>query len=998
MSPKTLDLDLSRFPKLSREQAGHVRHFWNISTSIDGEWPHMGTQDPDQAFLDAYRYQLATMAYGAGVAHYHRLPAMRSLFQPLIRNLIRKMLRREVWSYWYLTSQSGNRLDPGLEKLRQPWADPVVRENIMYSGHLLMMTSLYAMLFDDDEFERPGSLTFEWDPLFWGMGPESFSYDNRSLQGAILKEMERGGWAGVANAFMNTWNSEFVRDSYDKQALGFITNIDGHIELHHPAIGATIRQLVREEQADPSSAETLQRARDKYLANRSAGFKYMQPLFGYVVEWLSELGKSKELGALLSHADAHFSPTWDRGGLYYPRQDQVTDESCCWKFVDPFTGNAAIGYARLNVEDGQKKMWDKPWTRGSLAKYPWVDDLDLSQGVDCLRGCWVEEEQAMVISLRAWDGVDHKLDFSVKNLPAGHWGVYENGLLLCEHQITKGDAVEVSTMVCRDREIDVVVVKLSQLLGVSAQLEVYYLSVLFFARESLRVAIQRQDSSKLAAKDNKDGDSRDNRVTNASVQAVVNLGYLAIALGIPLAFLFGWLYLGSLSTSTLSSAPNLVVSLYIYALAAVVELVSEPAFVVMQNRLQFGTRATAESTATFLRCVVTLGSAVWGANRDLGVLPFALGQLSYGLGLLAVYTWHGSGLAKREGFSLLPRRITALPTKAAQQQKLDEPEFMLSYFYRPTLQLASSMMAQSLVKHILTQGDTFLVSILSTPTAQGVYALANNYGSLLARLVFQPIEESSRSYFSRLLAPSTPPPTTPKPPGKQTQPSPDAASPAHAALQALQSLLRAYLLLSLAITALGPAASPPLLALVAGPRWAGSGAADCLAAYMWYVPLLAVNGVAEAFVASVASEAEVHRQSAWMGAFSVVFGVAGFVFLRVLGWGAVGLVVANGINMACRIVWCVGFIKGYFGRTGLRFEVLGVMPSPGAMLAAAVTSQVVKRVVASGASPGGAREAVVELVKVAVVAVPFVIAVAVSERRFLHGAFQAVRGHRQSSS
>lgn len=197
MARELFELDLSKFPKLSREQAGHLRHFHNISTSLDGEWPHMGCQEPDQVFLDAYRYQLATMAYGAILAHYHRLPAMRNLFKPLIRSLIRKMLRREVWGYWYLTSQSGNRLDPDLDELRKPWADPVVRENIMYGGHLLLMTSLYAMLFNDSEFEQPGSLTFEWDPLFWGMGPESFSYDNGSLQETILKEMEKGGWVGV---------------------------------------------------------------------------------------------------------------------------------------------------------------------------------------------------------------------------------------------------------------------------------------------------------------------------------------------------------------------------------------------------------------------------------------------------------------------------------------------------------------------------------------------------------------------------------------------------------------------------------------------------------------------------------------------------------------------------------------------------------------------------------------------------------------------------------
>ncbi|KAK3898695.1 Rft protein-domain-containing protein [Staphylotrichum tortipilum] len=547
----------------------------------------------------------------------------------------------------------------------------------------------------------------------------------------------------------------------------------------------------------------------------------------------------------------------------------------------------------------------------------------------------------------------------------------------------------------------------AQLLGVSAQLEVYYLSVIFFARESLRVAIQRQDSSTITPpKDGKDGGAG---TSNRAAQAVVNLGYLAIALGIPLATVFGWLYLKSLSTSTLASAPNLVVSLYIYALAAVVELVSEPAFVMMQNRLQFGTRAAAESIATFLRCLVTLGSAVWGANRDLGVLPFALGQLSYGFGLLAVYAWTGAALARREGFSLLPRRIiTAPPPKPSKQETPvtstppPSPPFVLSYFYRPTLQLASSMMTQSVVKHVLTQGDTFLVSILSTPAAQGVYALANNYGGLLARLVFQPIEESSRSYFSRLLAPTaatseSTPDTTKQPP---TGSSPS-ASPAQEALTALQSLLRFYHLLSLFILALGPTAATPLLALVAGSQWADTGAATCLTAYMWYIPLIAINGVLEAFVASVASEAEVHRQSAWMGVFSAVFAAAGFWFLHVQGWEAHGLVAANQINVVCRIVWCWVFIRRYFAQRGLEFDLLGVTRSAGVSLAAAVTFELVRKAAPESAArvwPASARDAVVELVKVAAAAVPFLVFVAMSERQLLTSAIQALRGRRQARS
>lgn len=97
--------------------------------------------------------RLATVAYAAGLMHYYRLPAMRSFFKSLIRRLIYKMMRREVWGYWFLTSHSATRVDPDLKELRKPWADPIIHENTMYSGHLLLMTSLYAMLFDDDEFE-----------------------------------------------------------------------------------------------------------------------------------------------------------------------------------------------------------------------------------------------------------------------------------------------------------------------------------------------------------------------------------------------------------------------------------------------------------------------------------------------------------------------------------------------------------------------------------------------------------------------------------------------------------------------------------------------------------------------------------------------------------------------------------------------------------------------------------------------------------------------------
>lgn len=97
------------------------------------------------------------MAYAVGVAHYHRLRAARSTLKQLLGQVIHKLLLRDVWGYWWTAKHSESYVDPGRTELRVPWANPIIKENIMYSGHLLMMTSMYAMLFDDNRYEKPGS-------------------------------------------------------------------------------------------------------------------------------------------------------------------------------------------------------------------------------------------------------------------------------------------------------------------------------------------------------------------------------------------------------------------------------------------------------------------------------------------------------------------------------------------------------------------------------------------------------------------------------------------------------------------------------------------------------------------------------------------------------------------------------------------------------------------------------------------------------------------------
>ncbi|KAJ4207107.1 Oligosaccharide translocation protein rft1 [Fusarium falciforme] len=485
------------------------------------------------------------------------------------------------------------------------------------------------------------------------------------------------------------------------------------------------------------------------------------------------------------------------------------------------------------------------------------------------------------------------------------------------------------------------------LLGLSTQLEVYYLSVLFFARESLRVAIQRQGT---VGNTTKSSDT-----ARVESQAVVNLGYLAIGLGSVVSLVLGWMYLAFPSGAAVST-PYLVESLYLYGLAAMVELLSEPCFVLMQMRLQFGTRAAAESIATFLRCIVVFSSAVWASKqqKDIGVLPFALGQMTYGASLLLVYLISGYQLASTIGFSILPKAVS---TK--------DGRFWGSYFDRQTMSLAGSMMAQSVVKHLLTQGDTFLVSLLATAEVQGAYALANNYGGLLARLLFQPVEESSRSYFSRLLSSPAASPSGGDGEKQSAKPSPAV----NEAKQNLRTLLRLYILLSSIIINIGPFAAPPLLAIVAGKRWIGSGAGDVLAAYCFYIPFLALNGLTESFVASVATEAEVHQQSGWMGAFSVAFAASAFLFMWVFPLGAIGLVLANIINMACRIVWSGAFIKRYFKKHGTDFEIKTLLPE-GSVTFSLATAILLKQLKVLDSAED---QPIKSLIKVAASAVPLLL-------------------------
>jgi hypothetical protein len=236
-------------------------------------------------------------------------------------------------------------------------------------------------------------------------------------------------------AFM-PWNYDKIQSWYPSTGYGYLQRVDDRLNLNPQVVANKIRSLSKDEGADPTSESTLARARELTAGGALTTKPYMSPTFGYLAQWISELAGGSDLDSLLRHADKYLNPSWSDGGFYYARCDNGWDADGNFTFVDAYTGNAGIGYARLNVKDGQKKMWDHPWTKEEVETRPWIDGLGLEQDVDCLRGMWDEEEHAMIVSLRTWNGSTKMVHLLVKALPPGRYGIYENGELRQAAEVT----------------------------------------------------------------------------------------------------------------------------------------------------------------------------------------------------------------------------------------------------------------------------------------------------------------------------------------------------------------------------------------------------------------------------------------------------------------------------------------------------------------------------------------------------------------------------------
>ncbi|CAM9836960.1 unnamed protein product [Ectocarpus fasciculatus] len=554
-------------------------------------------------------------------------------------------------------------------------------------------------------------------------------------------------------------------------------------------------------------------------------------------------------------------------------------------------------------------------------------------------------------------------------------------------------------------------------------------TALFLAREPFRVALAR---SKVPIADEKTwgvgGDkgvaspgqqlagerewARRRRRREAYRRRFVNTAWISAPVGLAFAGLVRLAYPWVIRNDDFDGVEENRQAASLVCLAAAVELMCEPLALIFQYRLLIDVRVRAEAAAVL---VLGVSRYLLVTQAGMGVLSFGYAQLLHSATLAAWYVLFAvKDVARAKAETTLPPPPPPTLTAATGQpppstarpiaQDGDDEGFARVRGWLPSrstrndtdeaglvdrgkLRLAGVLAGQSLLKHVLTEGDKIVLARATssehgchrhsggvcsqggTLYEQGVYAIASGYGSLAARLLFQPLEEAARLMFSKLGAEAgesqegaVPPASkmlateaTQSPSGKGGDQghqdggggcgyegdSNDGAADGMLRLRAkmaslLATLLKLVLMTGLVFVCFGFHYTETLLRLLLAGKGGGGGGggssavsevARVLSWYCVYVLFLAANGMCEAFACAVARGG----QLTGMGAGLVASFAAFWVLVGPLTgrFGTRGLVMANAAGMACRVICSGVFIRRFFlhrttsGTPALRAAAIG---------------------------------------------------------------------------
>ena len=338
-----------------------------------------------------------------------------------------------------------------------------------------------------------------------------------------------------------------------------------------------------------------------------------------------------------------------------------------------------------------------------------------------------------------------------------------------------------------------------------------------------------------------------------------------------------------------------------YWLGALVELSIEPCAVYAQKNLLYSIKASAEGSSLLFKCIMTLyffpdqSETIEGINN--GVRAYAIAEILGSLWLFGSYILLLSRHVRKEQ-DLYKFWISMIPKRSPLTGRFLDPYFT---------SVAINFWAQSILKHILTVGDKILLVFLNVPLEKrGIYRLVSDLGSLIARILFQPLEEIFRNYCARELT------------SEITKKALDTS-------RILVTLfLKFHILFGSFFVFFGPFFTKLLLETLYNTDKATDEAAFVLGVYCLYIPFMGVNGITEALLQGAGDSQIIRKQS-----FALIFFWFGFVSTFLLTYsffGISGLVFANIVNLLMRIIFAYKYFSDSFYKDELK--VFQFLPRP----------------------------------------------------------------------
>ncbi|XP_055546715.1 protein RFT1 homolog [Wyeomyia smithii] len=219
--------------------------------------------------------------------------------------------------------------------------------------------------------------------------------------------------------------------------------------------------------------------------------------------------------------------------------------------------------------------------------------------------------------------------------------------------------------------------------------------------------------------------------------------------------------------------------------------------------------------------------------------------------------------------------------------------------------LVLSFAKQGILKQVLTEGEKYVMSVspVLTFSEQATYDVVNNMGSLAARFIFRPIEDSSYFYFTQTIA-------------RDVDLSQQNQKKVNEACLVLSYVCKTVTSIGLLGLVFGQSYSGTILLLYGGADFVEGGLPEVL--LRWHslaIVLLAINGVTEGYMFATNTSKQIDTYNYYMAVFSVAFLMLSY---KLTNWiGPVGFILANCFNMGCRTSYSLYYIYTNFRKIGL---------------------------------------------------------------------------------